>query len=100
MSYIDHAPPMLGSLGAMPAQASAQAIGARLYAERMAQAEAPEPALDHGALIVPLIGALALAGWLLTILAVLYVLAPLAGAAFALVEQFWPATPGEIWHGR
>ncbi len=100
MRYIDRTASRLGPSGSMSAQSAAETVAARLYAERMAEAHAPEPPYGAGYLIVPTIFALGLAGWLLSILAVLYVVAPIVGAAFLLLDQVWSVSPTDLWHGR
>jgi hypothetical protein len=102
MSHINHvaSQPASGMSRETPVSVHVPSAAERLYASRIAQAEAAEAGFDAGVLISPVLIILSLTGWLFSTLAILYVLAPLAGAAFLLIDHLRPSTPTEAWHGR
>ena len=102
MSHINHvaSQPASGMSRETPVSDHVPSAAERLYASRIAQAEAAEAGFDAGVLISPVLIILSLTGWLFSTLAILYVLAPLAGAAFLLIDHLRPSSPTEAWHGR
>ncbi len=72
----------------------------RIVSERIARAEKADPLMGPGILIIPaVIGLLAL-GWLLPVVSIVYLAAPVVALVLCVMDRFRAPNLTDVWHGR
>ncbi len=100
MSQID-ASPSLSMAAACSASVVASGDATELLCSaRLVRGSAPDRGVGGGIVIVPAVLALAASGWLVPILALLYLAAPVAAVLLLLADHMRPVNPTDAWHGR
>ncbi len=83
-----------------PAMSSRNAWAARVIEERIARAEAVDPMIGPGILIIPAVIALLSFGWFFPAMSLLLGAAPVIGLVLCLMDRFRAPNPTDAWHWR